>query len=167
LRELPAWYDKSNSFGWISIGLHWGTALLIIVLWFVGMSIMYQSADAIDARRSLHITLGLMAWIPLAIRIGWRVVSGHPQVNGQSAATHRLAKFAHYVMLATLTISLLTGPLMAWLLPERTAVVQMALLFHSTAAKVLAGLVLLHVAAAMKHLMFHDDETIARIFVPK
>jgi len=32
---------------------------------------------------------------------------------------------------------------------------------------VLAGLVLLHVAAAMKHLMFHDDETIARIFVPK
>lgn len=167
MSKHPLLHDQPNSFGWISIALHWITAILIIILWFVGMSIMYQSPDAIDTRRSLHITIGLLAWLPLAARIGWRVVMGHPHVNGQSLRLHRLAKATHYVMLAILAIMLVTGPLMAWLLPERTSLVDMALLLHSNAAKLLAVLVVLHIAAALKHLMFHDDETIARIFLPK
>ena len=160
-------YDQPNSFGWISIGLHWGTALLLTLLWFVGMSISLQSADAIDARRSLHITIGLIAWLPLAGRIVWRLLKSHPRVPGQSLLTHRLARTAHYSMLGVLAIMLLSGPVMAWALPERTELAEVAFGFHSTAAKVLVALVLLHILAALKHLMFNDDETIARIFLPR
>lgn len=167
MSEHPSLYDRPDSFGWISITLHWTTAVLIIVLWFVGMSIAYQAPETVAARRTLHITLGLLAWLPLAARIGWRLVQAHPQVRGQSAATHRLARAAHYLMLAALSVMLLSGPVMAWALPDRPAMAEGALLFHSNAAKLLLVLVLLHVAAALKHLMFHDDETIARIFVPK
>ena len=55
--------DTQNSFGWFSIGLHWFAALAIILLWFVGQSISLQSIEQIDARRSLHITLGLIVLV--------------------------------------------------------------------------------------------------------
>lgn len=160
-------FDSTNSFGWLSIGLHWFATLAIVLLWFVGQSIASQSAEQIDTRRALHVTLGLIAWLPLVARIVWRFRSGHPRVNGQTLLTHRLAKATHYGMLIILTIMLITGPLMAWAMPERSDLAELTFLFHSNAAKALALLVVLHILAALKHLMFHEDETVARIFVPR
>jgi cytochrome b561 len=159
--------DRKDSFGWLSIGLHWFATLAIILLWFIGQSIASQSPEQIDARRSLHITIGLIAWLPLVARIVWRFKSGHPHVNGQSLLTHRLAKTAHYVMLLVLGAMLISGPIMAWAMPERGNIWELAFVLHSNAAKALAVLVVLHILAALKHLMFHEDETLARIFVPR
>lgn len=156
--------DQADSFGWVSIALHWFAAVAITLLWFIGQSIASQPAELIDARRSLHITVGLICWVPLAARIVWRLRSKHPRVRGQGLTTHRIAKTAHYIMLVVLGVSLLSGPLMVWVLPEGS---DLALALHANAAKALAVLVVLHVLAALKHLMFHDDETIARIFVPR
>ena len=136
-------------------------------MWFIGQSIALQSIEQIDARRSLHVTLGLIVWLPLVVRIVWRFKAGHPRVNGQTLMTHRLAKAAHYVMLLLLLVMLISGPLMAWVMPERSALSEIAFSFHSFAAKALAVLVVLHILAALKHLMFHEDETVARIFVPR
>lgn len=160
-------YDQPDSFGWISIGLHWASAVVITLLWFVGMSIAQQSAEAMDARRSLHITIGLIAWLPLAGRIAWRFLVPHPWAAGQSARTHQLARTAHLVMLGLLVVMLLTGPLVAWLGATGSTVAKGMFQMHALAARVLLVLVILHVLAALKHLMFHDDETIARIFVPR
>ena len=167
MRKISSLLDKKNSFGWISIGLHWFAASAIILLWFVGQSIALQSVEQIDARRSLHITLGLIAWLPLATRIAWRLKTGHPHAHGQTLRTHRLAKTVHYVVLMVLVIMLISGPIMAWAMPNRNDLAELAFIFHSFAAKALAVLVVLHILAAMKHLMFHEDETIARIFVPR
>ena len=47
--------DQADSFGWISILVHWLTTVLVIALWFIGRSITEQgSLEAVDARRSLH-----------------------------------------------------------------------------------------------------------------
>lgn len=167
MRKISSLLDKKNSFGWISIGFHWFTTSAIILLWFVGQSIALQSLEQIDARRSLHIALGLIAWLPLVARIAWRFKTGHPHVHGQTLKTHRLAKTVHYVMLIVVMIMLVSGPIMAWAMPKRNDLAELAFIFHSFAAKVLAALVVLHILAAMKHLMFHEDETIARIFVPR
>jgi len=70
-------------------------------------------------------------------------------------------------MLLLLLVMLISGPLMAWVMPERSALSEIAFSFHSFAAKALAVLVVLHILAALKHLMFHGDETVARIFVPR
>ncbi len=160
-------HDQEKSFGWISIALHWFATVAVILLWFIGQSIASLPAEEMDARRSLHITLGLIAWLPLIARIIWRIRSRHPHVKGQSLLTHRLAKAAHYLMLVVLGILLLSGPLVAWAMPRGSSLMEIALAFHGNAARALALLVVLHVLAALKHLMFHDDETIARIFVPR
>jgi len=159
--------DKKNSFGWLSIGLHWFSTFAIILLWLIGQSIALQSVEQMDARRSLHVTVGLIAWLPLVARIAWRIKSGHPHVNGQTLMTHRLAKVAHYGMLMVLMIMLISGPFMAWAIPDRSDLAEFSFIFHSFAAKALAVLVVLHILAALKHLMFHEDETIARIFLPR
>ena len=161
------YYDKADSFGWISILLHWITAITIIVLWFLGKSIEFQADDAVDDRRWLHITIGLIAWLPLAARIGWRLWSGHPRAQGQTAGVHRLAQIAHYLMLVMLGLMILSGPVLAWTLTEGGALARFAHQVHEITANLLLALILLHILAALKHLMFHSDETIARIFVPK
>lgn len=160
-------FDQPNSFGWISIALHWFSAIALTLLWFIGQSIASLPAEEINARRSLHITLGLIIWLPLLARIYWRIRSSHPRVEGQGLNTHRVAKAAHYVMLAVLAVLMLSGPLLAWALPDRTGLADFAFTFHSNAAKAMAALVILHILAALKHLMFNDDETIARIFIPR
>lgn len=160
-------FDQPNSFGWISIVLHWSTAVALIALWFIGKSIAFQSPELVDDRRSLHVTLGLILWLPLAARIVWRLITPHPRAAGQSLLTHQLAKAAHYVLLIMLGVMLITGPLLAWFSPELEAMVATLLFVHANTATLFALLIGLHALAALKHLMFHDDETIARIFVPR
>jgi len=160
-------FDQPNSFGWISIVLHWSTALAIISLWFLGKSIAFQAPELVDARRSLHITLGLVLWLPLAGRIVWRLVTAHPRSTGQSLLTHQVARVAHYLLLAVLGLMLISGPLLAWLSAEPGPMVNTLLFVHANTANLFAVLIGLHVLAALKHLMFHDDETVARIFAPR
>ncbi|MDP1930891.1 MAG: cytochrome b/b6 domain-containing protein [Gammaproteobacteria bacterium] len=160
-------YDQSSSFGWISIALHWSTAVAVIALWLVGKSISWLPAEDIDARRSLHIMIGLIAWLPLVLRIVWRWKVKHPRAFGQSARTHTVARVTHYLILAALAVMILSGPVMAFFLPEANSLTNIALTLHANAANVLLMLIVLHVGGALKHLMFHDDETVARIFVPR
>lgn len=159
--------DQPDSFGWFSIGLHWFTAVAVTLIWFVGKSITLQSGAAVDERRILHVTMGLMLWLPLLLRILWRFRAGHPRARGQTPRTHLIARYTHYFMLALLGLMLLSGPLLAALLPQGGTLAGLLRLVHGGCANLLALLVLLHIAAALKHLMFHDDETIARIFIPR
>ena len=160
-------YDRPNSFGWISILLHWITAAIIIVMWFLGKSILSQPADEIDARRSLHITLGLVTWLLLAARIVWRFKTPHPHVEGQSDRIHRFARMIHYIMLIVLSAMLLSGPALAWALDNYPAGIALLHGIHSSMSNLLFALVLLHLLGAMKHLMFHDDETLLRMLFPR
>jgi cytochrome b561 len=160
-------YDRANSFGWISIALHWLSAILISALWLLGNSISYLEGMEAESRRSLHIATGLSVWALLAGRVIWRLISPHPHVKGQTDLTHRGAKLTHHVMLGLIAVMITSGPVMAWALSEYASVASSALKVHSTAATALLILVILHVLATLKHLMFHDDETISRIFIPR
>jgi cytochrome b561 len=167
MSKIPSLHDQPDSFGWISIALHWVTAIAICLLWFLGNSISYLPVTEVDDRRALHIAIGLSVWALLAGRILWRFLSPHPHVRGQTELTHKIARIAHTVILATLAVMIISGPIMAWSLADNSELANIALMFHSFAATALLILVVLHVLAALKHLMFHDDETIVRIFVPR
>lgn len=160
--------DKSDSFGWISIALHWATATIVMAMWFIGQSIYAQSSlESIDAVRNLHITIGLLSWALIAGRIAWRLRNGHPRVAGQTLRTHRIARSAHYLMLGLLGIVIITGPLMAWLGSWESPLFSLLHTVHQIAANVLCALIIVHILASLKHLMFHEDETIVRILMPK
>jgi len=160
-------YDQADSFGWISIVLHWTTAIAIIALWFIGQSMSGLPLEEVGARRSLHVIIGLSFWILIAGRIFWRLRTKHPHARGQTSRVHQLAKITHYLMLTALTVMLISGPLTVWADPTHAEIAYAAKMFHSRAAFVLLLLVVLHILGTFKHLMFHDDETVARMFLPR
>lgn len=175
-------YDSDSVYGWISILLHWLIAVVIIVLWFIGKSIMNMTPEDGDAQRQLHVSIAGTAWLVILVRVIWRFRSGHPRIRGQTLFIHRVAKTAHYAMLIALAIMLVSGPMMVWSggypimiftmlsipgpIDESESLRELARFVHSNTAWLLLGLVLLHIGGALKHLMFHTDDTIARMIWP-
>ena len=175
-------YDTDTIYGWISILLHWITAIIVIALWIIGQSIMDAPLEEIDGRRALHVSIAASAWVLLLIRTIWRFRTGHPHVRGQSNRIHRIAVIAHYAMLIVVLLMLVTGPLMVWangvaidifglvripgLVGESESLAELAWFVHSNSAKALFWLVIIHIGGALKHLMFHTDDTFARMIWP-
>lgn len=158
--------DQPDSFGWLSIALHWVTATIIVALWFIGRSIVIQdSIEAVDARRSLHITIALAAWLLLLFRIVWRLRMHHPHAAGQSLFIHRLAQSVHYIILVVLSLMMISGPVIAW--TDNETITNLAYQIHAFSADLLFVLVLLHIGGTLKHMMFHDDDTIIRMLWPR
>ena len=158
--------DQHDSFGWVSIIVHWLTTITIIALWFIGRSIAAQdSPEAMDARRSLHVTIALTVWLLLLFRIIWRLRMHHPRAKGQSLFIHRVARTVHYVMLAGIALMMVSGPVMV--LFNNDTVTGVALLVHSNAALAMLALVLIHLGGTLKHIIFHEDDTIVRMLWPR
>ena len=181
--ESSTLIDNAATYGWISILLHWLTAVAIIAIWIIGKSILNEDSTEVDARRALHVSVAGLMWLVVLFRIVWRFRSGHPRVRGLTTRTHYLARSVHYVMLVLLIAMLISGPVMVW--ADGHAIVlfdsltipppfaesepkrSLAWTLHSQAAIALASLVILHIAAALKHLMFHSDDTIIRMLWPE
>ena len=175
-------YDSDSVYGWISILLHWFSAIVVIVLWFIGESILNASTDEADVQRQLHVSIAASAWLVILLRVIWRLRSGHPHLKGQTLFIHRVAKITHYAMLIALVLMLVSGPMMVWsgggpiaifdrlFIPgpigESESIREIAWFIHTNTAFLLFWLVLLHIGGALKHLMFHSDDTIARIIWP-
>ncbi len=159
-------FDQPESFGWISIALHWTTAVLIIAMWIIGKNVSLADDGSSVSWRNLHVTIGLTGWILLAVRVVWRLVSKHPHAKGLATRTHLIAKTAHYVMLLSLTLIILSGPIMAWL-GRGDPIGAAAFAVHKPAGDVLLILTITHVLAATKHVMFHDDDSVIRMLWPK
>jgi len=158
--------DQPDSFGWVSIIVHWLTTIIIIALWFIGRSIAEQdSVVAVDARRGLHVTIGLTVWLLLLFRIVWRLRMHHPRAKGQSLLIHRVARTIHYTMLAGIVLMMISGPIMV--LFNSNTVNAFALLVHRNVASAMLALVLIHLGGTLKHIIFHEDDTIVRMLWPK
>ena len=158
--------DQPDSFGWVSIIVHWLTTIIIIALWFIGRSIAEQdSLEAMDARRSLHVTIALTAWLLLLFRIIWRLRMHHPRAKGQSLFIHRVARTVHYAMLAGIALMMVSGPVMV--LFNNDTATAVALLVHSNAALAMLALVLIHIGGTLKQIIFHEDDTIVRMLWPR
>ena len=91
----------------------------------------------------------------------------HPHIDGQSLRIHRFARIIHYLMLFTLSLMLISGPILALTFDSQSRLTEMSYMIHSNAANLLFALVILHILGALKHLMFHDDDTIVRMLWPK
>lgn len=158
--------DQPDSFGWVSIVVHWLTTVIIIALWFIGRSILEQgSVEDIDLRRNLHVTIALSVWLLLLFRIVWRLRMHHPRAAGQTLFIHRVARTVHYILLVAVAVMMISGPVVYWV--QIDSIRNLALAVHATTATILLVLVLLHIGGTLKHMMFHEDDTIVRMLWPK
>lgn len=174
--------NSSARYGWVSIVLHWGVALVVfglfaLGLWMVGLD--YYSAWRKDAP-DLHKSIGITLFAIMLVRIVWRLVSPPPPpLASYSRLTRIGAAFGHAflylglfaVMIAGYLISTADGvgipvfglfeiPAVVSGLPDQADTAGVVHLYLAWVLVVFAGL---HGVAAFKHHFIDRDATLTRM----
>jgi cytochrome b561 len=174
--------DTATGYGWISIALHWVTAVWIVVLLFLGNSIEALIGDSRTQAIVQHTSVAVSGYALLALRIVWRFYCGHPApTQKQRGVAFTLGKWTHLIILVALAVMLVTGPLMVWSggdkivvfdwfvvpgpLPTSFALRDALHHIHATSALVIFVGILLHLGGVYKHTAFNQDGTLAKILI--
>lgn len=175
--------DTATGYGWISILLHWVTAVLILYLLYLGSTIGSLEPELRREAILRHTSVAIASYFLLAARVVWRIVYAHPgPTPEQRGWAHTLGKWTHYAMLVAIAAMLISGPLMQfsygrdievfdWFViptPMEASFGLAAFLHraHTYSAVFILCAVVLHVGGVYKHTAFNQDGTLAKIIVP-
>lgn len=174
------WRDAPASYGRISRLNHWTLAALMTAMLLSGLALAYAPlGDAVSAMvRDWHKALGVVVLALGLWRVGWRIAHGFPEGGAAAPAWQAwAAKAAHGALLAAIVVMPLSGLLMTLFAgrpivmgpltipgaPEIQWLAGLAREVHSIGGLALAGLVALHVSAALKHHLVDRDGTMGRM----
>jgi len=174
--------DTAAGYGWVSIALHWITAVVIVYLLFLGSSISGLEGEARTDMIARHTSVAIATYALLVARVVWRLYYGHPQpTTEQRGWAFTLGKWTHMSMLVAIAVQIVTGPLMQWSYGRAIVVYDwftipspmeadfaMASFLHSvhaTSALYIFLTVLLHIGGVYKHTAFNQDGTLAKILI--
>lgn len=164
---------------------HWVTAAAVLVMLGTGLVMVYRG-DTLDLWDDLtnqlyatHKLLGFtLLWVVLA-RLAYRLVAGAPPLPADLPVAQKLVARANH---AALYVLLLAMPILGWYaislfpaletfgitLPALTAPdkasYESVIAIHVAGAFVLMGLLALHVAGALHHLLIRRDGVFARMW---
>jgi len=176
--------NDADRWGWVSLGLHWLTALMVLGLVVVGL-LMQELPNSLTKFQiyALHKSFGITVLALTVMRLLWRLFAGTPPpVPGMP----RWQRFAANLSHGALYLILLAMPLSGWLyhsasgavprqlewfklvplpsLSERDkAVADFALAMHQWLFLALAVIVTVHALAALKHHYVDRDRTLVRM----
>lgn len=164
-----------------AISLHWLLALLIFAGWGLGIY-MADLPDEPTTRQyfSWHKSIGVTVFLLAILRVGWLATHSPPPMPTQTPAWQtRIARFTHAALYILMFALPLTGWLMSsakgaptwylglWPLPDLVgkdkALGDTLGSIHELLAFTLAALVLLHIAAALKHQFVDRDNLVGRM----
>lgn len=160
--------------------LHWGMALLVIGLWFVGLSLeALPKGDFRGQVIGLHKSVGVVVLMLVVVRLAWRATHRTPDLPATMAPWERLgARLGHMGLYALMVVIPVDGILLSqtggravsvlgWTLPTVIGKSEfMHEVFeeaHEAMAWVLAALIVVHVAAALKHHFIVKDDVLRRM----
>lgn len=175
--------DKQKGvYGSISVANHWVTAVIFIGMLVFGFYLGYGGLER-EARAPLmgwHKSIGTLFLVFVFWRIGWRLAQGFPKEVGLFPVWQRIAaKATHWLLLLSILIMPLSGVLMSifrgrsvevfgWftippVTEDRTVIGNIAHDVHGIAPFAISLLIVLHIAAAVKHHVIDKDVTLLRM----
>lgn len=168
--------STATGFGSVARILHWLSALLVIVLIVTGFRAGWseEAATKVAALR-IHMPLAIALLVLTLARLiwWWRFDRKPNALEGLPAWQDQIGRWTHRGLYALILLLLVSGVAMSILsglpaalfegapfpvlaeLPPRAA--------HGIAARVIAGLVMLHSAAALYHHFVRKDRTLLRM----
>lgn len=176
--------NDADRWGWVSLTLHWLTALMVLGLVAVGL-VMQELPNSLTKFEiyALHKSFGITVLALTVMRLLWRMVAGAPRpVPGMPAWQRIAASLSH----GALYLILLLMPISGWLyhsasgavprqlewfklfalpsLSERDRdVAEFAIGMHEWLFIALAVIVTVHALAAIKHHYIDRDRTLQRM----
>lgn len=183
------WRNTLSRYGAVAMTLHWLMALAIVFMIALGLymtSLPEGSTQQFQAFQ-LHKSIGITILILTLLRIGWRLANPVPPIPADLPAWERLAgRISHFALYffmlviplfgwATVSFSELDIPTMLYgavewpHLPIRDMVAdpasaeEFAAEVHEYLAFTLAGLLVIHVGAALRHHLVLKDTVLERM----
>ena len=174
-RIVLATYDRTT------IVLHWLTVALVIALFALaeGWDFLQHGTLLRKELQSLHISLGILLAVVLAVRLGWRVTSGSRFPAPVTSLQNLAAKAIHYLLYILLTVQVVLGFLYRWAQAEPFTffglfTVQFSVSknnslddlfgsYHNTVAWIIIILAGVHAAAALLHYYVLRDDVLQRM----
>ncbi|WP_456379306.1 cytochrome b [Thiolapillus sp.] len=175
------WRNTGETYGLISIVLHWSMAALVMCLFALGKYMI-----TLDYYHPLYMRLpelhrggGILVAILLVLRIAWRTfnplpaLAGSPRETALAALTHRLLYLLLLaIVLSGYLISTADGHALSvfgWfdlpaLIAGKENLEDRAGEVHYVLTWLLVLLLLLHVGGALKHHFIDNDNTLRRMF---
>lgn len=173
--------NTNQSYGWVSISLHWLMAFVIFFLF--GLGVYMVELTYYDAwykgSLELHKSLGLVVFSLLLFRVFWRAINIKPmQLAGpkwEQYSAHWMHIFLYIVMLLLMIsgylISTAKGkpipifdlvhiPALAWSIDNQEDI---AGLIHAVLAWSLIAMTVVHSLAAIKHQFINKNGGLTRI----
>jgi len=175
--------DTASGYGWISIALHWITAVLILYLLYLGSTIgSFEGDERLQAVHN-HTSVAIASYVLLLGRIIWRFVYGHPGPTAEQRGwAFTLGKWIHLATLVALLLMLVSGPLMQFSYGRNIEVFDLFVIptpmaasfglatflhtVHTWSAIFIFCAVVLHIGGVYKHTAFNQDGTLAKIVIP-
>tara|TARA_R110002167_G_scaffold92535_2_gene248488 strand:+ start:2368 stop:2961 length:594 start_codon:yes stop_codon:yes gene_type:complete len=178
---MPA-KNTPSRYGWLSIALHWGMALIVIGMFALGIwmrELSYYDPWYKDAP-AIHKSFGILLFLMLVVRIVWRNINirptDDPALKPWERTTAHLTHIALYglmfaLMIAGYLISTADGraievfdwfqvPATLYDLPEQEDI---AGEIHELIAWALILLAGVHALAALKHHFINRDTTLLKM----
>jgi cytochrome b561 len=161
--------------------LHWVAAIAIVATFFIGLAMLRVSPGATQNQLfGLHESLGATVFALAALRLLWRLRRHPPPLPSTIPGGMRAAAHSSHVALYVLVLA---QPVLGWLgasafgavvsvfglfdppvlLHEDKSLAALLFLIHRIGAFTLAGLVTIHVGAALYHLVVRRDGVFQRM----
>ena len=174
-----------DRWGAVSQAFHWLIVILIIVMAYLGLTMVDLPNAPYKVRLyALHKSIGMTLLALVALRLLWRFYAGAPRtLDTMPAWQARIAAFTHGAMYALLfaipisgwILNSATGFPLRWfnlvnlpsIAPKSEALRELAESWHEVLFWVLIALALMHAAAAFYHHLFEHDDTLARMLPRK
>lgn len=172
--------DQSNRLSPTTVGLHWLLAAGMIGLLALGL--VLEEMPKGDAKSALvwwHKGLGVLILVMALGRFAWRLREGFPApLSRLPQWQERIAGLTHWFLLLGTLFMPVSGMMMSlgsgrsidvldlFTIPAIGKVEWMdkaGHIIHGLGGKLLIAAILLHVAAALKHQLFDNDATLARM----
>jgi len=170
---------RGERYSSVAIAFHWAIAALVIANLIIGIG-----HDAIPLLRALmgaHTSIGITVLALTAGRVAWRLAHRPPALPATTAGWEKgVAHATHWTLYALMIVMPLTGWMLVsapasqrpflWFglftVPELPVSKELADLGHNAHGVlgwVMAGLVVLHIAAALRHHLILRDRVLVRM----
>jgi cytochrome b561 len=173
--------NSQQRYGVIAIALHWMGALAVLVMLATAIaSANASSREAAIGLMKLHGSIGVLVYLLLAARIASSMIQRRPSPLGPAGPLNGVARGVHIALLALIAIQLVTGPLDIWSGGWPISVFDLGAIpspfgsyeqpwhdaigvIHTWSGLAIAGLLLLHIGAALKHWLLDRDLVLPRM----
>ncbi|WP_170064213.1 cytochrome b [Halomonas heilongjiangensis] len=183
-RGRIAWRNHAAGWGLVPRLLHWLVAGLVLFL--LGLGLYMGGVEDVFRQFELfqlHKSVGVVVWLLMLLRLGWRLRDPPPPSLPARAWEHRLARLVHGLFYVVLLVMPITGYLMAsastleiptrifglvelpHLLSPSERLETVFYTLHQWLGWLLMLGIALHLGGALKHHVIDRDATLRRMLI--